>query len=289
MEFVARRRVGSGTYNPLCDKDVQSTGVQSWVCVSEHAVPYFRSKSRDDPAKTTCKPGATISATKEGHDWLCETASGLYVPVADVHGEELFHNSRRLLCEQVTQDWLHDIVRTTSKESVTSTASGSTEFLRQNSSDSHDVAKRNSFRWVEHDGVSHRLSGTSELLENVDVRPEVFVCVSEDGVNYYSSCCKTAITFKQCPRGAKVTAVKEGNWLKVVEVKATFDFMHIAEMVGRRSLHVPKTVMAHESGLFLPYARNGERLFKNEKALLFEASKEEPVREDHGHHSCAVM
>merc|ERR1711920_322178 len=96
------------------------------------------------------------------------------------------------------------------------------------------------------------------------------VCVVEGGVSYRSSPTLDALCGKHCVAGSKVTAVKEDDWLKVMEVKGTFDAMNAVEMLGRRSLKSSSNVTVVDTGLYLPFFQDGQRLFKNEKVMVLE-------------------
>merc|ERR1712176_1178826 len=82
------------------------------------------------------------------------------------------------------------------------------------------------------------------------------------------------VSGKECPAGSKVTAGKEDDWLKVIEVKDSFDALNAAEMLGRRSLKSTTRVSLVDTGLYLPFFQDGQRLFKNEKVMVIEAAQD---------------
>jgi len=84
--------------------------------------------------------------------------------------------------------------------------------------------------------------------------------------------------------------VKEDDWLKVMEVKESFDALSAAEMLGRRSLKSTTRVTVVDTGLYLPFFQDGQRLFKNEKVMVIEAAQDnENVGNQGDKGSCNVM
>jgi len=84
--------------------------------------------------------------------------------------------------------------------------------------------------------------------------------------------------------------VKDEDWLKVLEVKESFDILNAAEMLGRRSLKSTSNVTVTETGFYLPFCQAEQRLFKNEKVVLWEtaqANGDTGNSNDKG--SCSVM
>jgi hypothetical protein len=215
--------------------------------------------------------------------------TGLYAPYKDKNGNRLFKNERCSLMERaVSGEGLDDPVRGSSRTSLSSKGSSSSSKRSNSSGDS--ITRRQSFRWVDSEGISRRLEGESECLRGVKVRPEVWICVSEQAVAYHSSASLDAASGKRCLPGSKVTAMKEDDWLKVLEVKESFDAYDAAEMLGRRSLKSTSRMTVSDTGLYLPFFQEGQRLFKNEKVVLWETAQmngDRGVPSDKG--SCGIM
>lgn len=264
---VGRRRSSSGGYNPLNDKDVKWTGLESWICTSEMNVQYCSAPQIDLKVPKWCKSGCQVKAVKEG-DYLKETDTGLYLPLTGPDKVRLFKNVRALLTERVSRTESHD---SDSQDELTTKPS---DFSIGSSSSR--ISRRSSFRFVDAEGISHRIAGDSDLIVDVKVRPEVWLCCSKDSVSYlYEPSLEAASTSaKKCQPGAKVTAVREKDFLHVYEVKNSFDVMGAAEMIGRRSLKSQGRVTVHDTNLYLPFKYKNERLFKNEKLAMLEMSKE---------------
>lgn len=287
--MAGRRRSSSGSYNPLADKAVEATGLDTWTCVAETTVQLHQKPSVLSPEAGICKVGEQISAEKEG-DWLKMKDTGLYAPYMDKNGNRLFKNERLTLMERATSgEGLDGPTRASSRSSISSKGSNSSS-KRSNSSGDGAIVRRQSFRWVDTEGISRRLAGDSELLKNMNVRPEVWICVAEQSVPYHSSPALDDVCGKQCVPGSKVTAVKEDDWLKVMEVKESFDALNAAEMIGRRSLKSSTRVTLIDTGLYLPFFQDGQRLFKNEKVVLWEAAQDgQKVGSPTDKGSCSVM
>jgi hypothetical protein len=270
-------------------------------------MPFCKTPCLADKAAAVVAPGNVIKAAKDGN-WLKENETGYYLPMADTNGNRYFKNERLVLMERATAGGGDDAIsrslsRTSSKGSNDATAprrttSGGTidnlkRILSSSSSSQLSAAlSRISFRWVDDFGVSHRIAGDSDLLVDVNVRPEVWVCVKPGGVPYRVAPLLDAEAGKDIACGAKVTAIREDDWLKVMEVKNSSDIMATMEALGRRSMRATTKVELVETGLYLPYTQGGERLFKNEKLVLFEeaqnpeALKAAAAKKDDG---CSLM
>jgi hypothetical protein len=291
MEFAGRRRSRSGSYNPLAEKSVHDTGLDTWICVNEDGVQFYASMSLTHPASRHCKFGTEINGVKEG-DWLKDNDSGFYLPYLDKDGSRYFKNARALLMEKAAEDGgLTRQISRTSQSSKGSTISGKQSNVSSKGS-GDGIERRQSFRWVDTEGISRRIEGDSDALDGVTLRPEVWICVSPEDVPYRTTAMLSAVSGQVCRAGQKVTAVKEDDWLKVIEVKEVFDAMAAAEMIGRRSLKSVSKVSIINTGLFLPFQKDGQRLFKNEKVLLLEAASANGERQngsanDKG--SCSTM
>jgi len=180
--------------------------------------------------------------------------------------------------------------RSLSGDSVDSKRSTSDSNVLRRTLSGDSAKTRMSFRWVDDGGNSHRIAGDSDLLKEVTVRPEVWYCIKPSGVGYRTDkfldakCSQSQIVF--C--GAKITAVRDEDWLKVLEVKNSVDLLSALEAVGRRSFKVPSTVELVDTGFWVPYIEDGERVFKNEKLVLFEKAEAQGVKPaDEGY--CSVM
>mmetsp|Transcript_127370 Transcript_127370/g.317924 ORF Transcript_127370/g.317924 Transcript_127370/m.317924 type:complete len:292 (-) Transcript_127370:237-1112(-) len=288
VDMAGRRRASSGSYNPLADTAVESIGLDTWTCVAESPVQLFQKPSLLSQEEGQCKVGAQITADKEG-DWLKVKDTGFYAPYMDKSGNRLFKNDRLGLMQRAVSGEGDDPMRTSSRNSLSSKSSGASS-KRSNSSQEGAIVRRQSFRWVDSDGVSRRIAGDSEVLKGVNTRPEVWVCVAEDGVAYRSSPTLEDLCGKHCGAGSKVTAVKEDDWLKVMEVKESFDALNAAEMLGRRSLKSTTRVTVVDTGLYLPFFQDGQRLFKNEKVMVIEAAQGNENTGNQGDKgSCNVM
>jgi len=249
-------------------------------------VSFCRTRSLKDVDTLFCRPGDEVKATKDG-DWLIDQQTGLLLPFTDKSGTRNFKNARLLLMEKAAKD-TDEIPRTVSKNSQSSQGSISSGRLSRGNS---SILRRQSFRWVDMDGTSHRLAGDSDVLKDVKQRPEVWICVKPGGVQFRRTPLLDAVSGQECVCGAKVTAVKEDDWLKVLEVKTSWDMMDAAEALGRRSLRSPTKVTIVDTGLFLPFVQEGERLFKNEKLVLFEQTEgyKPPATKNDGNGSCSLM
>jgi len=288
MEIAGRRRSASGSYNPLSDNGVHETGLEAWTCVAEDGVPYYASPMLTNPASRHCRCGIEINAVKEG-DWLKDKDSGFFLPYTDKDGNRYFKNARLMLMEKVASNEDGGLQRQISRTSQGSNISSKKSNVSKGSS-SDGVVRRQSFRWVDTEGNSRRIAGDSEALDGVNTRPEVWVCVANDDIPYRTTTMLDAVSGQVCRAGDKVTALKEDDWLKVMEVKETFDAMNAAEMIGRRSLKSVKSVSVNHTGFFLPFLKDGERLFKNEKVVLWEASQGELPETSAGEKgSCSLM
>jgi len=276
----------SGSYNPLADKSIHDTQ-DTWVCTAAGRVFLFVSDSFDSQPEKEIKPGAQISATKEGN-WLREKDTGLYAPCLDKSGNRNFKNTRLMLMEQVSRQQPDGdcFQRQTSKGSHCSTASSTHSCESVASS---KLSRRQSFRWVDSEGEAHRLEGSSEALKDMtEACPEVWICVAGGGVPYRSAprfdC---GVSSVECPVGSKVNAVKEGEWLRVLSVKQTWD----AASIGRRSLKAATRITVEETGLYLPMVEGGQKLFKNQKLARFQeasqAQDECGAKKEDG--ACTVM
>mmetsp|Transcript_71505 Transcript_71505/g.205123 ORF Transcript_71505/g.205123 Transcript_71505/m.205123 type:complete len:308 (+) Transcript_71505:70-993(+) len=307
--MVGRRSV-SLNYNPLCDNAVDSNGLESWINSSRERVVFCLTTSLTDKTTQSVAPGQTIKGTKGG-DWLQDHETGYYLPFNDEQGSRNFKNERLVLMERATSG-TEDLVRTTSRNSRR-TISGSSAALRRTlSGDSVDnkrstsdsnvfrrtlsgdsIKTRTSFHWVDDGGSSHRIAGDSDLLKEVTVRPEVWYCIKPSGVGYRTDKFLDAKSSQSqiVACGAKITAVRDEDWLKVIEVKNSVDLLSALEAVGRRSFKAQSTVEIVDTGFWVPYIEDGERVFKNEKLVLFEKAEAQGANPskpaDEGY--CSVM
>lgn len=287
MEIAGRRRSTSGSYNPLVEKSVSETGLETWTCVLEEGIPFYASPCLTNPASRQCRFGHEINAVKEGN-WLRDKDTGFFLPYTDKDGNRHFKNARLMLMERVASGEDGTLHRTTSRNSGSSFSSKRSNASKGSSSDG--ITRRQSFRWVDGDGISRRISGDSDELEGVNLRPEVWICVAPADVPYRTTTMLDAVSGQICRAGEKITAVKEDDWLRVVEVKESFDAMNAAEMIGRRSLKSSTKVSVTATGYFLPFQKDGNRLFKNEKVVLWETAQSETSKggsNDKG--SCNLM
>lgn len=291
MAFVASRlRSGSGTYNPLADGQDPMLSANVWICSSEHPVVWRTCPSPNGERRRECAPGQTVTATKEGN-WLREERTGLYAPYCDESGQRNFKNQRTYAMELATggiEAVQSGLEKRTSRMSNASTGSAPVSRTASTSSESTAAGRHRRFSWVDTEGRSHRIEGESELIQGVKVCPEVWICVAAHDVPYRSAPDLQAATGMECPVGSKINAIKDNDWLRVFDVTETVD---AAEMLGRRSLTTSSHTVVKDTGLYLPFfTQTGERLFKNEKVALYEASKHMPTSyytEEKG--SCSLM
>jgi len=167
---------------------------------------------------------------------------------------------------------------------------------RQASKDSGDrrfePSQRQSFHWVDNDGYAQRLEGTSDAIRDLTGRPEIWVCIADHDVPYQSGPTNDAdTTGKYCKVGEKINAVKEDDWLHVLQVTSQWD---PASVLGHRSLHNITKMVVEDTGMYLPMSDNGQKLFKSYKVYLFEESAKmdnpasaPPAKEEGG--NCALM
>jgi len=270
---MGRRRASSGSWNPLSDRVLKDLPPDSWVCTAEAGVKLYISDSLDCAPVRDVKMGAEISATREGK-WLREKQSGLYAPYVDGAGHRTFKNHRLMLLERTALNRGDGDApsRATSDGTVTSAKTTST------SEPGSFLNRRSSFRWVDAAGEAHRLEGSDDAVRNLTIQPEVWVCIADHYVPYSASPSHDdAVWGKDCKVGSRVNAVKEGDWLRVMDVRTVFN----ATSIGRRSFKLPTKIILEETGLFLPLVgQTGQSLFKSHKlALLAEAAQPPVARE----------
>jgi len=95
-----------------------------------------------------------------------------------------------------------------------------------------------------------------------------WICSTPKGVAYYCEASFGAESVGICEHGEKVNAVKQGNWLMVVEVKRS---VNVEGVLGLRSMRSLSRQTSIEDGRFLPFlGAGGERFFKNEKVQAWE-------------------
>lgn len=267
VEVVGRRRSNSGSYNPLAHNSVSEAPPDVWVCTAKHAVRLYLSDSLDSHPEKEVKIGAQLHASREG-GWLRDKETGLYAPYLDKDGSKNFRNQRLMLMEKVCKDRDHADSGARMTRSVSDDSHNSTRSTQS----AHSVGSgcRQNFRWVDAEGHTHE--GSGEALKNHDAYPEIWVCVADHDVPYRSTTLlDAAVAGMECKVGGKVNAVREGDWLHVVAVSSHFD---ASASLGRRSLHVASHLAVEETGHCLPLVEKGERVFKNEKLLLFEEASQ---------------
>lgn len=285
---VSRRRASSGSWNPLSDHTLKDLPPDTWVCTAEAGVRLYISDSLDCAPVRDLRMGSEISATREGN-WLRDKQSGLYAPYVDSAGHRNFKNQRLMLLERTALNRCDGDApsRNTSEGTVTSVKT------KNSSEQGSNLSRRNSFRWVDAAGESHRLEGGDDAVRDLTIQPEVWVCIADHYVPYSASPSHSdAAPGKDCKVGSKVNAVKEGDWLRVMDVKTVFNMAS----VGRRSFKAATKIVLEETGLFLPMlGQKGELLFKSQKlALLSEAAqpalaKEAPDHAASDDQKCVLM
>mmetsp|Transcript_14851 Transcript_14851/g.29294 ORF Transcript_14851/g.29294 Transcript_14851/m.29294 type:complete len:197 (+) Transcript_14851:48-638(+) len=139
--------------------------------------------------------------------------------------------------------------------------------------------------------ASLKSAGSVKSMASQDSIADVlstWICVAPRGVAYYSESCIEADTIDVCRHGEQVNAVKQGDWLMVVEVKNSID---VISTLGLRSMRGRTRQTSATDGRFLPFlGAAGEKLFKNEKVDAWEkirakTTDPEPTPKD----SCALM
>jgi len=286
---VARRRASTGSWNPLSGGALNDLPPDVWVCTAEAGVKLYISDSLDCAPIQDVKMGTEICATREGK-WLREKRSGLYAPYVDGAGHHNFKNHRLLMLERTASGRSDGDApsRATSDGTVTSARTKSTSAESRS-----PLNRRNSFRWVDAAGEAHRLEGSDDAVRDLTLQPEVWVCIADHYVPYSASPSHDdAVWGKDCKMGSKVNAVREGDWLRVMDVKTVFN----AASIGRRSFKAATKIVLEDTGLFLPMVGHaGTALFKNHKlALLSEvaqplAAKEAPESAATDETKCVLM
>jgi len=276
MVSVGRRSTGTTAYNPLADgvqKDDKTA--ETWHCVSESDVPYY---SKPDFAAVTDKKvtvGSKVMGKKEG-EWIKETGTNLYIPYKDSEKQKrLFKNERLIIYEQRKAAGEPGLMRFSSSSSI-----GSTDW------DYPAPQRMTSVR--SQASVKSTTSAKSGASQEVQDKQSVWICSSSGAVPYYCESSFDAETSGQCEPGEKVNAVKQGNWLMVVEVKDSVDVMGA---VGRRSMRGITRQTSYTDGRWLPcVGAGGEKLFKNEKVAAWEEIKAKGANpEPPQNGSCALM
>jgi len=285
---MGRRRASTGSWNPLSDHALKDVLPDTWVCTAEAGVSLYISDSCDCAPLQDVKMGAEISATREGN-WLRVKQSGLYAQYVDSAGHRNFKNHRLMLLERTGLNRSDGDApsRDTSESTMTSGKPKSASVPRP------PQGRRNSFRWVDAAGAAHRLEGNDDAVRDLTIQPEVWICTADHYVPYSASpSLSDAVWGKDCKVGSKVNAVKEGDWLRVMDVKTVFN----AASIGRRSFKAATKIVLEDTGLFLPMVgHTGTALFKNHKlALLSEvaqplAAKEAPESAATDETKCVLM
>jgi len=263
MVSVGRRSTGNTAYNPLADgsqKDDKTA--DTWHCLSEDDVSYY---SKPDFAAVVAgkvvTTGSKVMGKKEG-DWIKETESQLYVPYKDSDKQKrLFKNERLIIYEQRKAAGEPGLLRFSSSSSI-----GSIDW-------DYPAPQRMTSVKSQLSQASLKSVGSvkSEASQEVTDKQSVWICSASGAVPYYCESSFDAETSGQCEPGEKVTAVKQGNWLMVVENKESVDVM---SALGRRSMRGVSRQTSYTDGRFLPFlGAGGERLFKNEKVAAWEEIK----------------
>jgi hypothetical protein len=260
MVSVGRRSTGNSSYNPLADGALNDPQTAlTWHCIAESDVPYY---SQPDFAALTSKfvaTGSKVIGKKEG-EWIKETDSKLYVPYKSQDTKErLFKNERLIIYEQRKAAGENPgLIRFSSSSSIGSIDWDYSAPIRMTSAKSQ---------------ASIKSSGTLKSSGSQDHgdKQSVWICSSSGPVPYYCEAGFDAETSGLCEPGEKVTAVKQGNWLMVVEVKESVD---VVGAIGRRSSRGIIRQTSTTDGRYLPFlSGGGERLFKNEKVEAWEKIK----------------
>lgn len=242
--------------------EVGGPAVKTWHCVAEHGVPYRGAPSYDSPPARRCEKGAEVIAVAED-GWLkvieYGQETGFFLPMTDPNSNMmLFHSD-----------------------------------MGTKSTQSNTFGARRSFRWVDSEGMSHRMShnvsGEHDSLGS-NRKSEVWICVARGEVTYCVNKECTQVGSRTCKPGDKVNGIKEGSHIEVMQVHASMD---MAEMLGRRSLKASTKFSVDATGEFLPFtdSKSGERLFKNEKLVLWEQASKLPEQHAKDQHegNCSVM
>jgi len=281
--LVGRRSAGTQSYNPLGDH-VHDRAADVWFCTAEYEVPFYKGSSTSERAGRFCTAGAKIIGRKSG-DWIADKDSGAYLPYkCPDTGKRLFKNERVMMFDKSQS--FGEIVGLQSFYSMSTVDScaSSGKMERQASLCSVQSVK-----------------SVASQLSTAEVEPQSsWVCCANQGVPHFSDPNPDAVKFSGtlCLLGTKINAVKQGNWLKLVERKESVD---VLGTIGRRSMTISRQTSFTESGSFLPLfdTVTGERLFKNEKVdawekattaksanqLLSDSSSELGAKKQ----SCAVM
>jgi len=122
--------------------------------------------------------------------------------------------------------------------------------------------------------ASLRSVGSVKSTASQDVIADMqstWICSAVRGVAYYCEPSFEAETMGVCEHGEKVNAVKQGDWLMVIEVKKS---VNVEGAFGLRSMRSFSRQTSVEDGRFLPFiGPGGERLFKNERVQAWEKIK----------------
>jgi len=276
MSSVSGLISGAATYNPLAQNVVEKTiHADEWVCTSSQPVRMYLRPSLDGEPQKELHHGDVIRADKEG-EWLAEKVTDMYAPFHDEAGNRNFKNMRTVAMEEAVHEGDGFEIR----------KPGSSKSWTSDNSDPSKFSRKHSFRWVDHHGNSHRVENDSDLHN------EVWICVSIHNVPFRNSKnLADVVEDKECLAGSKVNAIREDDWLRVLEVTAPVD---AAELIGRRSFRIARHMVIKETGYYLPIHFKNERLFMSEKLALFEATAgpesqdPRPPADDHSG-GCAVM
>lgn len=255
-----RTRTRSGSFDNVSDgfsRNVSSDsfagvtttdGSKMWICTAEQGVLYRNGPSHSAEPGKRCELNEQVSAIAED-GWLKVMAAGKetgsFLPMTDL-------NTNTMLFHAATNA---------------------------------SKLRAGSFRWVDSEGMSHRMSQTNseEVKES-----EVWICIAPTSIAYCNDpeCISTSSTY--CKPGEKVNGVKEGSSIRVMQVSSTTD---VADFIGRRSLRDSTQIHTSATGMYLPFnnAQTGDRYFKNEKLVLWEQAQRGDLPEKEEGGSCSVM
>jgi len=275
---LARRGTGNLSYNPLADGNQRDQAADTWHCISGSEVPYY---SRPDFGATSTgmvAPGSKVIGKKEG-EWIKVTDSQLYVPYKDASGTRLFKNERVIIYEQRKAAGENPgLLRFSSSSSI-----GSIDWDYPAPQRMTSVKSQ-----MSQASLKSGMSVKSKVSEDFGDQQSVWICSAAGSVPYYSEASYEAETVGLCEPGEKVSAVKQGDWLMVVEVKDSVD---VVGALGRRSMRGISRQTSSQDGRFLPFlGAGGERLFKNEKVAAWEQIKNKgPDSEPKKEGNCVLM
>jgi len=237
---------------------VHDRAADVWFCTAEHEVPFYKGPSKSERVGRFCKAGTKITGRKNGN-WIVDKDSGAYLPYkCPDTGKWLFKNERVMIFD---------------KSQSFGEGAGLQSFYSTSTMDSTDSGKMQ--RQVSVSSVQSVKSVTTQLSTAEVEQQSFWICCANQGVPHFSDpnpdAAETSGTL--CLPGTKINAVKQGNWLKLIEKKESVDVL--GTMIGRRSMKVSRQTSYTESGSFLPLfcPVTGKRLFKNEKVDAWEKAK----------------